>query len=796
MNTCTASRLADALGRTRQWAYAALADVPTTGTKAVGGQTARAWRLADLPPSLCSALAAVAQRRNISVEQLLSDPPRPWQPPKAFDTLPETIQRNAEQWRDALALPLARRNELREDDWKALARQQCRRVFGREIPDKTWLAPLDIAVNRDNGFEQWARVDLYVSEAVYAVSPALPRAALELRGLHRELNEVVATLENKLRPTLDDRAFILDAAFVHFEKLCQEHAGCREQKEIKRSLVGFLHSALPSLARTEVALRRLFDRKLTAWRIGGRTVSAIADHRPLKSGRDGATLCPECRSKVIGAAVSLDGNKRQAWRRLHQAGQLCPACESAWTFNARRNKSYLPASVDRDISPDVTSALPHRRGPKFSRLAGPYIPRDWNDTAPGDYFSADDVTWNNYYWFTDDAGQKQIARGECLLMTDLRTGYPLGFLMIAGKYNSQHVRTLLLRVHDLETVFHGVTETAGGLPHTGCYFERGVWAARLIEGPRWRGCEWNPWRETEMGLREHGLNLDVRHATTPRAKPIEGLLRILQERMRSELGFVGFNERMDGREVMQDFLARTRRGQEEPSSELPSMEQWRGRVAAILQEFADDPQNGKMLPGVSPAEAWWNGIGGKPGIADRPLRHLADESRFLLATHKRPVDVTPQGIRFRIGKREFVYWGETLAPHVNRRVLAFFNLECPELLVCSDLERQSYFAVKAVSAPAMTASPERLAELNDQRAAFTKPARMLFGSLPKPLAATITRDTEHDAPTRELGAFVNEATAQHREEKQADARKLRNVRQLAGALGESYMPRKPRHLKE
>jgi hypothetical protein len=117
------------------------------------------------------------------------------------------------------------------------------------------------------------------------------------------------------------------------------------------------------------------------------------------------------------------------------------------------------------------------------------------------------------------------------------------------------------------------------------------------------------------------------------------------------------------------------------------MEQWRNRVSAILQEFADDPQNGKMLPGVSPAEAWWNGIAGKPGVADKPLRHLPDNARFTLASHKRPVNVTPQGIRFGVGRREYVFWGEALAPYINRQVLAFFNLECPELLTCANLDR-------------------------------------------------------------------------------------------------------------
>jgi len=616
---------------------------------------------------------------------------------------------------------------------------------------------------------------------------------LRFEDLHRPLEDTFAALANRTAPTLEDRPYLWDGAFRHFEDLCAEYPTGHDHRQIKRSLLRYLKQASPGLAKTNNSLRKTFNENLRLWQDGGRIASALADQRPLNSGRDGARLCPECRQKLIGAAASLDGNESQAWRRLQQAGQLCPKCAAAWTFNVRQNKSYVPASVRQAVTPDVETALPYRRGPKFSRLTGPYIPRDWNDTGPGDWFSADDVTWNHYYWFTDDDGQKQIARGECLLQTDLRTGYPLGFLMIAGKYNSQHIRALMLRVHDLEIVSHGETVKAGGLPHLGCYYEQGVWAARLIEGPRRRGCEWNPWRETERGLREHGLNLDVRHATSPRAKPIEGLLRILQERMRSEPGFVGFNERTDGREVMQDFLGRVRSGKEHPGNELPSMEQWRARVAAILQEFADDPQNGKMLPGVSPAEAWWNGIGPKPGIAEKPLRRLPDEARFLLATHKRPVDVKAQGIRFRIGKREFLYWGESLAPYVHRRVLAFFNLECPELLVCSDMERQHYFTVKAVSAPAMTASREHQAELSRQRAAFTKPAKTLFGSLPKPLAATITRDTEPDESTRELGAFVNEVTAQHREAQQGDARKLGQVRRLAGALG-APIPAAPRNV--
>ena len=651
--------------------------------------------------------------------------------------------------------------------------------------------------------EKAARANHYRDAEAYLFAACPAQAAplarekrlreVHLDHLHRPLGEKLRALENRTAPTLEDRPYVWQMAFEHFEGLCADCPERHDRRQIKRSLLRYLKQAMPGLAKTNNALRAAFDGNLRVWRETGRTPSALNDERPLRSGRPSKGPCADCLARFVGAVVELDGNESQAYRRLRfPEERLCAQCAATWPFDVREAKSDVPRAWRQAARPAVQSALPYRRGPEFARLAGPYIPRDWSDTGPGDYFSADDVTWNHYYWFTDDAGQIQIARGECLLMTDLRTGYPLGFLMIAGKYNSLHVRSLVLRVHDLETVVQGETVNTGGLPHVGLFLEKGVWAARLIEGPHRRGWQWNPWRESELGLRERGLNLDVRHATTPRSKPIEGLLRILQERMRCEPGFVGFDERRDEREVMQDFLARVRSGKEHAGNELPSMDRWRGRVAEILQEFADEPQNGKMLPGVSPAEAWWNGLGDKPGIADKPLRRLAEESRYLLASHKRPVEVTPQGIRLRIGKREWVFWGETLAPYVNRRVLAFFNLECPELLVCSDLERQHYFTVKAVTAPAMTASAECLAALNHQRASFTKAAKVLFGGLPKPLGATITRDTEHDETTRALGAFVNEATAQHREQQQAQARKLQEVHRLAGTLG-AIIPATPRN---
>ena len=208
-------------------------------------------------------------------------------------------------------------------------------------------------------------------------------------------------------------------------------------------------------------------------------------------------------------------------------------------------------------------------------MRGPYIPRNWSDVQPADWFSADDITFNSYFYHYDAAGQLLIERGECLVLIDLRTGYILDYLLIGrqenarASYNARHIRKLILRVHDKH-----------GLPRKGFYFERGVWKARMIE--ELDAKESLHWRETDCGLKERGIGLTVRHATTPRAKTIEGLIRIWQERQRNEPGFAGFGERTD-------YLSAFKRSSPRPPAHadpahfLLTMEEWGKRLDATFE---------------------------------------------------------------------------------------------------------------------------------------------------------------------------------------------------------------------
>ena len=398
-------------------------------------------------------------------------------------------------------------------------------------------------------------------------------------------------------------------------------------------------------------------------------------------------------------------------------------------------------------------------------MRGPYIPRDWSDVKPGDWFNADDVTWNHYFREQLPDGRWLLRRGECLLMTDLRTGYPLDFLLIAGHYNGEHIRNLALKVHD-----------GPGLPRNGYYFERGVWRSRLVVGDNSQGTPVH-WRESENGLCSLELKLDIRHATTPRAKPIEGLLRILQERMRCIPGFVGFNERTEEHEREQDLIARANNGDVEALKRFPTQAGWAETISQVLEKFAHDPQNGKMLQGKSPAEAW------AEEVQNRPLRKLPAESRYILSTHRKEITVRQEGIILTIRGERRLYCNKHTGIAIGTRLLAFYNLEMPELLTVSDMDRKNYFTVRAINLPAMTATREQRAEVNQLRKAHMAPAKAIFGNIKHEVVSTITRDNEQGEQAKELGRFHNEEMAEAKVQDSARGRKMRKLQVKAARAG-------------
>lgn len=810
----TASQIARAAAITRQAAHAGLQPIASAGMVSSQVGEVAGWRFADLPMDWQLEMTRRGVKRGFeNGEQFLANLPEPWKCPLPWDQTPKRQRDKAAMLEKAMARPLAMRAAgLKGAELERVGLDDYRSVFGYPLRNpRHWRRLLHRTIERDAGQENWQNLSIYVDDRAFA-APKPRREVLQREDDHRALDIFISAIRDRQSPTAAEREFLWDKVFHHYEQLsdhlADSPAGNRERRLLKASVAHYLCKAFPrgTLCATEASLRRRFDEKLGQWRNGGRKSTALKDHRD-NSGPERRQLCPTCRPLMIGATVDFDKNYRLAWRLMHLQGKLCEACRTGWKYEVRTHKSYCPKSVIEDIRGEVEAALPWRNGPKHARLISPFVRRDWSDTPPGIGTVMDDMTPDHATFglvelpltYGDDRfGKPFVGRLEALFSADERTDYPLSFLVILGdpetisspqrkaSYNQIHQRLLLLRQHDTM-----------GLPHQGGWLklENGPWKNYMMDGEKlahWRTLDVPVF---ESGLAELGIRIRRTTPGNPRSKIIERVFHAVQSRMRCHPGFLGNHEMMDKREAVQDFLARVKRGKEHPGNELLHVSEYIKLLSDELMAFANEPQNGERLPGVSPREAFYDGIDGHPGYSAKPLQQCAASARFLLSTHEKEVRVGPQGIIYRLAGHEFPYWGGPELEHyrtTRELLLARFNIEEPKLLSCRAADGQT-FTVKAHIPLSNTEPREQQAQTARERASWMRRGKVLYDSLPHPFRFTIAKDSVHSEEVRKCGEAYGQKVETFKAENATEGRKQRRAESAAAVLGvsEDFVARHP-----
>lgn len=581
----TASQIAAALGVSARAVRMRLEGVPESGSLPGTRFPTKLWLISALPQDLQQELAALAGKLGFrDAGAMLRCGETVWQPEVPWSELDDHCKEDASRWQAALEAPIRQRHKLSPGDLAELGRREYRLSFGREIGAEHWGRVFKRALERDGGRENWSRVEIYLGEQLARRRDDGGPDDARFMAMHEPLRERLQEAEDKGNPTSRGRAYVWHHALAHYEGLLAAHQDPGDRDAIKRTLAAFLLQEVPALAAHSEAMRRTFNRMHARWVAGGSTMEAVADKRPAASGQRRPDFAKPL-LKIAAVAVQHDGNVSLAHRMLRQRGELPEDFEQRYAFDARQDKSAVPKAVREAVTPIVNAMQAIHRGPHQARAAGPYIARDWNDTAPGDWFEADDVTWNHYFWFVNDEGEPEITRGECLVMVDRRSMYPLGFTLIPGRYNARWIRRLVLLVHD---------DPCLGLPHKGFVFENGIWAAKMVVG---EGTE--PWMETrsalescglavlrerETGLNDPALGVEVRHALpcNARSKVIERTFLAFQETMRSEPGYVGPDEKKVKFEAIQKIIGQVKRGSLHPAEHFLSLDQWCERIKAHL----------------------------------------------------------------------------------------------------------------------------------------------------------------------------------------------------------------------
>lgn len=785
------SDIAQAIGWSKARVQTALAGTPRSGTKQVSGNESPAYSVAALPEILVRELERMKTVHFYgSLSDVLKNPTKLWQPAVPLLRVREQDRREAEKLRDALSVALALPEETPIAERARVATLGFQRAFGRSVSHRQLQTILARTLDRDRGARQFQRLEIYLADNARAQAAATRPLPSHAFGV---LSEELSIVRDASTPNAEDKAYCWRKVIDFYQ---QNLAAGAKATRLKRELCAFLFNSMPMLGDSAQGVKRNFNRKLAISEQEG--VAAIADQRATNSGRRRRPQDWEFNILLFAKhTLARHGRESQAWRELYQGTspsgeQFSEPFRDYFAYDVRTNKSRVPNSVRAEIRPMMKATAARQLGPRATRLARPSIPRDWSDTAAGDYYTADDVTinhlwfeWHEHGEYECDGRRFNVGRGQWLLCCDERTDFPLGFLLMPSPtYNSRAICTLNARIFSDEQI---------GLPFKGMRYEQGIWKARNIASQF-------SWTKISDAFARHDppIDLAVRHATTPRAKIIERVIGTAQNMMDHLPGYIGHSERTVRFEREQKFsqslrrVGQPRKADVDPRERFLSKEQMADELQKVMTAFADEPQNGERLAGMSPAQAWVK-------LAPRRVRQmLPDSLRYLLTTEQSTREVTSNGVKLKIGGMDHHYFGsERLGELQGEKVTIFFNPELPEMVSIihprTDPKGVRPFSVPLFKRmPASTATAEDFDRYKTHANAFTKYGKDSFRAIHPP-SLLMMRDEKLGTPElRETGERLNEIEDGHRRLQSERQNKRTAITELAARHNLAIDPAKVR----
>jgi hypothetical protein len=672
----TAARIALCLGRHPRAVRKALNGFPADGSVIIRGVSAAAWSLSQLPTPLVSKLAKGAEKHgHPTTLHFLQNPPRRAEAPRLAGIAPGELSRAQKLMRTFA--PCFRMNADAPDAERArIAAPEYKRIFGKAVSDRYLRRLIARVIERDRGNMNFDRLELYLRER-----PAKLRASTRLDTALRfeKFDDALNMIVDRTRPTLSEIAYCWRAIL---KMISERLAAGADEIILKQQLRAYIVRVAPFLGANEIAVKRTLNRKIRE-AIDGGGIDQIGDRRIEPKQRIAAKPSDfDANIDLLAKHTVFHCGKResQAYRELHDGTSTC-GCgrfseefRAAYPFDCRVAKSRVPKCVRVVAQPMVEAMWSRRLGARAARLALPSIHRDWSDVAAGESYTSDDETLNHYIvdWhyageYEYDGRRFNVVRPQFLPVVDERTDFPLGFSLVPSPtYNSRIIRTLITRI---------VMRPEIGLPFKQFLFELGIWKARNVEALA-------GWSEIDESFGRYGV--EVRHATTPKAKVIERVIGALQNLDEFAPGYVGRGEQRVKFEREQKFLqqlkrvGQPRKAEVNPCEMLMTMDECEEMVDSVMNRFAAEPQNGERLPGLSPEEGWDQLSGNRAHIV------LPESLRFLLATEESIQTVTGEGVKLQIGPKTHYYCGsEQLGALIGEKVRVRFNPVLPELITVS-----------------------------------------------------------------------------------------------------------------
>jgi hypothetical protein len=718
-------------------------------TVIVNGQPARAWPVKDFPPCLRVRVTSLADEHcygtdAAAVERFLSQGRRRWSPRTAIGKLAPSQIDLARKRCAALAPVLQERRGEPIAELVAAALPAWKAAGGYSVCENTIRRWIERAMDRDLGFGDWHRWEIYLDDHLIAVSASTDTAAAQTMETPR-LEEMIAAVAKPTELTKKEREQIWAAAMNDASVLLDSGQG---NDSVQRAILRVLALSGLAMAKNLNALRVTYRRKREAWVAGGGRASSVEDRRQVAARARKFTLPATDLLKLIELARRHGNALAPAYREAHRRELLTR--ETLARFPALpADKSFVPHTIREAVSPFLGPIAINGRGPRARRLNGAHVICDWSNIEPGDVFEFDDVTLPIYWWIEDPTSPTGyfFGAGQALFAVDSKSGYVLDWILIARPgYNARDIIQLVRGVHETY-----------GLPNQYILFECGIWKrSRFISGEP---------SERNAGEICGGLQdvWPVRHTYSPTGKAIiERTFGLIQDRQEHVPGYTGRDMRKDCPEATKKAIAAVHAGRKHPREYFLHASQ----VMALLEDITETIHNERLgirtvrIPGKTPKEVF-------DARDTTRMQRFGPESEHLFKTHRLERKITIDGIKLPDtlvpkAARPAVYRNEVTGQLLGRTVLAWVDTLALDSIFITDLDGKNPRLIeRAVRPDARGADSESLARVMRQCADHLRFVDVLTRATKPKLTPADFRPMLVDGATQRLAAEMEKQKTAH-----------------------------------
>jgi len=667
----TAKQFADVLGITPQAVRKYLCRLSPDGALVVNGQEAAAWTVARLPESLRQRLEAEAARQHCrNVETLLALPRQRYKPEIPLEKICDADIHAANKLREALRPWLIRQHDLTlaSSEMEAQGVEDYRRAFGTTITARYWRELFARTIQRDNGFEEWNRLEIYLPTRL--TPKVLPQEIVSraLADDFSELEDYLAECVNPHDPSEPEREgfwrLILDklAALVR--------AGTSE-KAASRRIRQFLFARAKFIAPTRNALRMALERRLAKWvplnpqsLADGRTDNGDVAEYPLVDIK-----------RVRHSAVLKNGGRIDvAWREEYQR-------LSEYTRSRHPESIKCPrAFYDRVNREKVDALFARMQGKRTLRKMIGGITRNAEGIHTMARWVVDDMTSNIEVLFTSQDGTVSLIQPQIIAVMDFASRKWVGWAVSNDKApTAELVCAAILdgfRRHNVPRKL---------------FVENGFVFGKSLNV---NGRTDDEGRTIVAGLSQYGCSIHHFDKMSPTSKgELEKSFDLFQRRMERHPGYTGRLQILDASEDFKREQRLIRSGKMDGKKFRYTFEEFIRVMCQLIDGYNAEPQHGH-LNGLSPNEAFE----AMTDPTDPPIK-FDNRILWILANERYRVSVTAGGVSFRHYGRKIQARGGTLPQHVGEELWALVDRQDDSMVTFMSMDYRNTFTVETCRQP-------------------------------------------------------------------------------------------------